>query len=261
MDTFEYFKERFDRLQITDGADGLRSIQQNAFKTYNKLGIPTVKNEEWKYTGINRVFNKEYQFPADDNAFTSLVAKDIDPFRLSGHEEANELVFVNGSFSFRLSSIRSERLVVIPLEDAAKNEFREIVSSHFDHSSHYLKDGIQALNTAFVSGGVFIHVKKGQITEHPVYIYHITDARSGNILSQPRSLIHISEQAHVQLTETYATMGVGESFTNQVTEIVVEKDAGMVYCKIQNDADFTNQVNTTHIRQVGKAWYMPQPFH
>jgi Fe-S cluster assembly protein SufD len=96
-------------------------------------------------------------------------------------------------------------------------------------------------------------VKKGHITEHPVYIYHITDARSANILSQPRSLIHISEQAQVQLIETYVTMGAGESFTNQVTEIVVEKEVRMTYCKIQNDTMVTNQVNTTHIRQVGKS--------
>ena len=58
---------------------------------------------------------------------------------------------------------------------------QEIVAKHFGHSSNYLKDGINALNTAFVEGGVFIHVKKGQIAEHPVYIYNITDARSGNV--------------------------------------------------------------------------------
>ena len=95
----------------------------------------------------------------------------------------------------------------MPLEEAAKNEYKDIVSKHFGHSSNYLKDGINALNTAFVQGGVFIHVKKGQIVEHPVYIYNITDARTGNILSQPRSLVHIAENAQVQLVETYATIG------------------------------------------------------
>ena len=52
----------------------------------------------------------------------------------------------------------------------------------------YLKDGINALNTAFLQDGVFIHVKKGITVEHPVYIYNITDARSENIFSQPRTL-------------------------------------------------------------------------
>ena len=27
------------------------------------MGIPTVRHEEWKYTRISSLFNKEYQFP------------------------------------------------------------------------------------------------------------------------------------------------------------------------------------------------------
>jgi Fe-S cluster assembly protein SufD len=152
-----------------------------------------------------------------------------------------------------LSVIRSSQLVILPLEEAATNEFKEIVSKNFGHSARYLKDGINALNTALVSGGVFIHVKKGQITEHPVYIYNITDSRSGAIFSQPRSLVHLGENAQVQITETYITLGSGESFTNQVMEIVVEKAAVLEYYKIQNDSSHANQVSSTHIRQVGKS--------
>ncbi len=66
---------------------------------------------------------------------------------------------------------------------------------------------INALNTAFVQGGVFIHVEKGQTAEHPVYIYNITDAGQANVFSQPRSLVHIGENAQVQMVETYVTIG------------------------------------------------------
>jgi Fe-S cluster assembly protein SufD len=253
MDTLEYFKKHFDRLQLIDKDSGLGIVRQGAFNAFSKVGIPTVKNEEWKYTRMSGLFNKEYQFSVD-HAETSLLATDIDPLRLPGHEQANELVFVNGLFSYRLSTIRSEELVVIPLEDATRNEYQEIVSKHFDDSSNYLKDGIHALNTAFVYGGVFIHVKKGQVTEHPIYIYNITDTRIESIISQPRCLVHISEQAQVQIVETYSTIGARESFTNQVMEIIVEKEARVAYYKIQNDAGFTSQVSTTHIRQIGKSY-------
>jgi Fe-S cluster assembly protein SufD len=253
MNTIEYFKERFDLLQSVHKDSGLDIIRQKAFNTFNKMGIPTTRHEEWKYTRISGLFNKEYQFPVTQTA-TSLSQKDLDAVRLPGHEQASELFFINGLFSFPLSVVRSEALVVMPLEEAAKNEYKDIVSKNFGHSSNYLKDGINALNTAFVQGAVFIHVKKGQIPEHPIYIYNITDARSGNILSQPRSLMHISENAQVQLVETYTTIGLEESFTNQVMEIIVEKDARVEYYKIQNDASHTNQVSTTHIRQVGKSY-------
>jgi len=253
MNTIEYFKGHFDQLQAENSDSGLKSIRQKAFDSFTRFGIP-VRHEEWKYTRISSLFNKEYKFPAAQKA-ESVSWKELDDIRLPGHEQANELVFVNGIFSFPLSTIRSaNHLLIMPLEEAAQSEFKEIITKHLGHSSKYQKDGINALNTAFVNRGVFIHAKRGQIVELPIYIYNITDARSGNILSQPRSLVHIAENAQVQIVETYLTLGLDESFTNQVMEIIVEKDARTEYYKIQNDAAHTNQVSTTHIRQVGKSY-------
>ncbi|HLK28792.1 MAG TPA: Fe-S cluster assembly protein SufD [Puia sp.] len=252
MNSLEYYKEHFEQLQSAKEKKGLSSVREKAFNDFAKFGIPTVKHEEWKYTRISGLFNKEYQFPVHSS--TSLSATDIDSIRLPGHKEANELIFVNGIFSAELSKIISKELVALPLEEAATNEYKEIVAAHFGHSSDYLKDGINALNTAFVSGGVFIHISKGKITEHPIYIYNITDARIENIFAQPRSLVHVGENAQVQLIETYVTIGDSESFTNQVMEIAVEENALVEYYKIQNDAAHANQVSTTHIRQVGKSY-------
>ncbi|MEO5592976.1 MAG: Fe-S cluster assembly protein SufD [Chitinophagaceae bacterium] len=252
MDT-TYIKEHFDQLQQKNKGNGLDTVRQDAFNAFSKFGIPTSKHEEWKYTRIAGLFNKEYLF-AGTTVSHPFTAAQVDAVRLPGHEKANELVFINGIFSFALSSIRSSALVVLPLEEAATNDYAAIVSANLGHSAKYLRDGINALNTAFVQGGVFIHVKKGQVPEHPVYIYHISDAGKENVFSQPRSLVHISENAQVQIVETYSTIGAAESFTNQVMEIVVEKDALLEFYKIQNDAATTSQVSTTHVRQTGKSY-------
>jgi len=247
-----YIKEHFEQVQQADKNKELDTVRQNGFNLFNQLGIPTSKNEEWKYTRIGGLFNKEYVFAGTTN--TAFDAAKLEAIRLPGHEEANELVFVNGVFSFELSVIRSSSLHVLPLEEAARNEYADIVAANLGHSAKYLKDGINALNTAFLQGAIFIHVKRGMLTEHPVYIYHISDAGTANILSQPRSLVHIAENAQVQMVESFFTMGIAESFTNQVMEIVVEKDALLEFYKIQNDAATTSQVSTTHIRQTGKSY-------
>jgi len=251
MNIIEYFKDRVEQLHAENGSNGINSLRESAFNAFSKMGIPTVKHEEWRYTRIGGLFNKEYEFPLLP---VNISEKDLNALRLPGYEQANELVFVNGVFSFPLSVIRSAALIVLSLEEAASNEYKDIVAKNLGHSSNYLKDGINALNTAFLQGSVFIHVKKGKVTEHPVYIYNITDARCANIFSQPRSLVHISEHAQVQIVETYTSIGLCESFTNQVMEITVEKDAMVEYYKIQNDASHTNQVSTTHFRQVGKSY-------
>lgn len=250
MDT-SFFKESFDKLQAKNGSSGLEAIRQQAFREFTEKGIPAARNEEWKYTRIGSIFNKDYEFSVQPS---SLSQDELDKLRLPGHHEANEIVFINGVYSQTQSNIRSASLVVLALEEAAKSEYKDIVATHLGHSSKYLKDGINALNTAFVHGGVFVFVKKGRTIEHPVYIYNITDARSANVLAQPRSLIYVGENAQVQFVETSVTIGVSQSFTNGVMEIVVEKDALLEFYKIQNDAEHTSQVSTTHIRQVGKSY-------
>lgn len=253
MNTLDNIQQQYHALQsVTDksASGALVPIEQQAFESFKKLGIPTSKNEEWKYTRISSVFNKEFGLTSS----TPLGASDIDSVRLPGFETANELVFINGIYMEPLSSVRSSSLVIMPLQQAANSEYADTISKHLGHSGKYIRDGIHAMNTAFVQQGLFIHVKKGKIVDQPLYIYNITDSRASNVLSQPRTLIYVAENAQVQIVETYATLGSEESFTNQVMEVVVEQHARVEYYKIQNDASGNSQVNTSHFRQVGKSF-------
>ncbi len=253
--TTEIFSDRYHALQKQKSNAGLNIIRQQAFNAFNKFGIPTVKHEEWKYTRISSLFNKDYSLPLADDEPEIITSSELDGLRLPGFEAANELVFINGLFSFKLSTLRSKELIVLPLEEAASNnEYAAFVSKNLGHSSYYLKDGINAINTALVQDAVFVHVKKGLQLAEPIYIYNITDARSANVFAQPRSLVYIAERAIVQIVETFVTIGLNESFTNQVMEVVVEQDAIAEYYKIQNDGVLTNQVSTTHIRQTAKSY-------
>ena len=253
MNTISYFKERFEKLQANAVDPHIKGMRDEAFTEFEQTGIPTVKHEEWKYTRINDFFNKDYHFTADlqEQSFT---ASDLSALQLPGHEEANLIVFVNGHFHAELSHTHSEELEIISLQSAANHEvYSAIVKEHLGHSASYHTDGINALNTAFIQEGVFVHVFKSKTASHPVYLYNITDARNGNIFAQPRSLVHVAQNAQVQIVETFVTIGADESFTNQVIELVVEKDAILDFYKIQNDEANSKVVSTTHVHQVGKS--------
>lgn len=252
MSTIENIRERLVGMERVNGNPMLSSVRKKAILSYEQWGIPSVKHEEWKYTRINSVFNTSFTLPTAELA-TAVTAAEFQSVRLPGSEEANELVFVNGIFSPSLSQVKSPEISVMSLQEAAAGAHAEVVAKYFGDSANYLKDGINALNTAMESGGIFVAVQKGKTSAHPVYLYNIVDARSGNMLAQPRSMFHVPENAEIQIAETYVTLGSGESLTNQVMEVIVEKDARLQYYKIQNDASHTNQVSTTHIRQVGKS--------
>ncbi|HVZ96732.1 MAG TPA: Fe-S cluster assembly protein SufD [Chitinophagaceae bacterium] len=250
-----YFNDKFNRLQSMQNGNFIGHIRKEGFKAFNKNGIPTIKNEEWKYTGISNLFKKEYLL-AEDEAKNNITPEDIDACRLPGFEEANELVFINGKYAPELSVIRSSQseFEILPLEEAAGGKYKDIVQNHFNKSSDVVKDGLQALNTSFIYGGVFMYVHKNKEAEHPVYLYHIADARENHVLVQPRSLIYTEANASLHLAETFATMGSMDSFTNGVMEIVAGTDARIEYYKIQNDVAQASQVSTTHIRQIGKSF-------
>jgi Fe-S cluster assembly protein SufD len=251
----DYLEKKFDQLQSSNSDGFIGDLRKEGFKAFKKSGFPTSRNEEWKYTRIGNLFNKQYHL-AEGRSKNSITSANIDPIRLRGSDQANELVFVNGIFNPGLSTVRSSgnQLVIQSLEEAMKGAFNELISEHLGKSSLVIKDGIHALNTSLIHGGLFIHVNKNQRPEHPVYIYYLADARQNNLLAQPRSLIYVDESARLQIVESYSTLGSLESFTNGVMEVVVNSNAIVEYYKIQNDVNNASQVSTTHIRQVGKSY-------
>lgn len=232
------------------GNGALKALSQQGIQLFNEQGIPTVKHEEWKYTRISGVLNKEFNYAA---AATAVTSADVDAFRLPGHENANELVFINGIYHAELSVIRSsaDELVILPLSEAVKGEYKSIIDANLGHSANYHTDGINAMNNAFAYQGLFLAVKKNKAVEHPLYCYYINDARSGSVLSQPRTLMHVGVNAEVYLVEEEITMGTSDSFINRVSEMVVEENAHVHIYKIQNEDSHSSCVKTTHVRQLG----------
>lgn len=251
----EYLGHKFNQLQTIDPDNLLSNVRREGFNTFNKKGLPTFKNEEWKYTSVSDLFKKEYHL-TEDELKTGISESQVDEIRLPGFENANELVFANGRYVPELSTIRSskEQLVILPLEEAANGIYKDLVKEHLGKSTLFINDAIHALNTSFIFGGVFIYAAKGQIIENPVYLYHISDAAENHILSQPRSLVFADSSSKLQLVETYKTTGSMDSFTNEVVEVAVKDNAILEYYKIQNDAPNGSHVGTTHIRQIGKSY-------
>jgi Fe-S cluster assembly protein SufD len=260
MNAVEYYKDQLEQRVLNDSGSGsgLISLRKKAILDFTRWGIPTMKNEEWKYTRITPLLDKLPELPKNGDKQIPFTVQDFQKRQLPGHELANELVFVNGLFNSDLSKLISKEIQVLPIDKMQENGMQEILENHFDHSSKYLQDGIHALNTAFLKDGIFIRVGEDLKVKKPIYIYHITDARASNILSQPRSLVLLEKNAGLQIVETFLALGQPqnlstESFSNHVIEIVLEKDASLEYYKIQNDELTNGQVSSCHIRQLGKS--------
>ncbi|MCP2937805.1 hypothetical protein NK983_34430, partial [Salmonella enterica subsp. enterica serovar Typhimurium] len=61
MSTIGYIEKYYDQLQAGKAGTPLANIRKGAFADLNKMGIPGSRHEEWKYTRIGSLFNREYQ--------------------------------------------------------------------------------------------------------------------------------------------------------------------------------------------------------
>lgn len=223
----------------------LLTRRKEAIQHFERLGFPTLKNEEWKYTNIAPALKKDFAF----DVAPSLSPKEIEPFLLKD-VTANVLVFINGKYSEEFSKIVSpaSSLEVRPLSEADP----AMLEKYFEQSLS-ANDGFTYLNTAFAQSGSYIRIAKGKAVAEPVFLYFISDARVQNVFFQPRNILIAEENAQASLVETYHSVGEQSAFSNVVTEIVLQKEAQVDYYKIQNESPNAYHVGTTQVRQEGKS--------
>ena len=223
----------------------LHQLRRAALKQFDLLGFPTTRNEEWKYSSVNGLLKETFNL--DDT--TTLSIDDLAPLEIP-NLNGNILYFVNGRYHPELSRIVSpvEQIQITSFASAIKSD-PELISAHFAHYADYQTNAFTALNTALASDGVVVRVPNNTTVEQPIILRFITDARTKNIVSQPRNLIVVGKNADVMIAESYRTLGEGASFVNAVTEIVLDQDARVQYYKVQNETEKAYHIGTTQVSQ------------
>ncbi|MHA4741512.1 Fe-S cluster assembly protein SufD [Dyadobacter sp. MSC1_007] len=218
---------------------------------FEKLGFPTIKNEEWKYSNVKDLISVSYEF----NAQSSIGLAELEDLKVP-KQDANILYFVNGIFNAGLSTIISpvEEITISSLGDAYKNN-PSLVSSFFNELTADSEDAFTALNTAFAQDGVFINIPDNKSVALPIILRFVSDARSSNVGSQPRNIIAVGKNSHVKVAEAFRTLGGQRSFTNSVTEIHVAEEANVQYYKVQNESENAYHVGTTQVRMRDRSHF------
>jgi Fe-S cluster assembly protein SufD len=242
----ENIKKDFNQYQAQAEQGEFFNIRKQAFAEFEKLGFPTTKHEEWKYTNLKSITEKTFESTCEINPNIDALFREAIESKLI----ANFLVFVNGSLVNELSTIieKDSSIVISSIANARKSH-QKVFNSHFGKYAKFEGEAMNALNTALLSDGAFVFVPKSKTVEHPVVIFNISDASNLNVLAQPRNLIVVEENSSVTMIETYYALGANASFTNVVTETYAGKNAHVEHYKIQQQTGESYQNNFTQIFQ------------
>jgi Fe-S cluster assembly protein SufD len=223
---------------------GILALRQKAREAFVKTGLPENRNEEYKHTPITRLLknNVNLQSPSP--------ASDIDPaaYLIPGLD-ANVLVFINGKFSEKHSTIVSgESIEITLLADAIRNG-DPAAQEHLGSFAEFEADPFAAWNTAGWTSGVLIRIKDNAVVSQPVMLLYIHDVQQGQVVSLHRNLFVAGRNSEATVIEKYDSSGANTHFSNSVTEVVVKENAGLQLYIVQADAGNRYHYGLTRIHQ------------
>ncbi|WP_422106455.1 Fe-S cluster assembly protein SufD [Winogradskyella sp.] len=223
----------------------VHDIRTEAIKQFEVEGFPTKRQEAWKYTSLNTVLKHDYSvFPKHEEA---LEFKDVKKYFI--HDiDSYKIIFIDGKYSSHLSQTTHDGIDVCLMSAAlTKPKYRLVIENYFNKIA--TKDGLSSLNTAFSAEGAYIHIPKNKLVEKPIQILHFSTGNEAALMLQPRNLIVVDENSHVQIIERHQSLTNNPVLTNSVTEIFANKRAIVDYYKIQNDRETASLIDNTFINQ------------
>ncbi|MEM7107624.1 MAG: SufD family Fe-S cluster assembly protein, partial [Bacteroidota bacterium] len=253
-------RQRFNDFETTlNGSKGpIHNTRKAAIAHFLKLGFPTSKNEEYKYTDLSRKVGRliDFSSPAD----VDQVKPDDLKHGAINELDAYELVFVNGHFNPDLSNFTPEAGLTVSDFNAALLSDSGLIKEHFNKYAPYENDELIALNTGFSANGSVIKVDKNHRVAKPIVLRYMNDVRIGQAHSFPRNLIIAEESCEAAVIEVYNELGENISFTNEVTEIVIAQNAKIDHYKLQLNNQHAFYAGTTQVRQAGSSRYSNYTF-
>lgn len=240
LSSFMAFEEQVD---VTSEVHDVRTL---ALKNFENKGFPSKKEEAWKYTSLNSILKNDFSvFPKTENtpefsAVKKYFLHDIDTYKV---------VFIDGVFSSFLSSTTHDGIDVCLMSSALnKPKYKMIIDAFFNKIASK-EESLTSLNTAFAYEGAYINIPKSKVVDKPIEIMYFSTGSEAALLVQPRNLVLVGENSHVQIIERHQSLNENPVLTNSVTEIFAQKRAIVDYYKIQNDNLAANLIDNTYVSQ------------
>jgi Fe-S cluster assembly protein SufD len=225
----------------------INSFREAALEKFRQLGIPTKKNEAYKYTNLDIFFNHEYKsyFMPGLKDFEKAEEFRCDIADLDTHG----IVLLNGFYPTINDKLRMlpEGIWVGSLNEASKR-FGDKIEQHYNKYAKNETDGLVHLNTALASDGVFVYVPEGIVLTKPIQIVNLVHSEE-DIFSQHRNLFIVEKSAQASIIICDHTLSPNRFLTNAVTEVFVGENAHFDIIRVQNEHNNAGKITHTFIHQ------------
>jgi Fe-S cluster assembly protein SufD len=232
---------RFLQLRGSAAPPWLRELRQRGADRFARLGFPTVRQEEWRFTNVAPIAETPFRLPekAPTNAVECIS-------RVAIPDAAARIVVLNGRFSPELSDVRTLPAGAFAggLADAIGKGVPEVAivgQLAWEHAP------FTALNTAFLDDGAFLMLPPRSVLDGPIQVI-VVNGGAGKIMAHPRTLIVAGSGSEARIAQTFVGAAGDSYFTNAVTEVNVGDGAVIEFYTDQRETDLAYHIAAVHAR-------------
>ena len=230
--------------------DWLRELRRSAFGDFERLGYPTMKDEDWHFTNVAPIAEKIFS-PAPEGGDVS----DDVLARFGYGQDWHTVVIVNGRVTRGIDAPNLPPGVTLTSLAAEISSDSDVVKRHLAHLATAGNAAFNALNTALATDGAVIRIAADAVIEKPIHLLFISDANAENSAIQTRNIIFAERHSQATVIESYVSLGGDSYFTNCVTEVFVAEGARMGHYKLQTEARNAFHVGTIQVHQARSSRY------
>src|SRR5260221_3152628 len=235
--------------QAPDGEPAwLAERRRGALARFAELGLPTRRQEDWRFTNLRAPETTLYPPAASE---TAVAESTLAPYRLG--VPSHRIVLVNGRYSAALSDVsRLPTGVRLGSLAAALRDLPDLAAELFDGSEAAANQPFVAVNAAFAGDGFVLVLDDGVSLELPVEIIHLCHAQapvSGHTLPA----IIAGKHSRARIVESH--VGSGPYWRNAVATIRLGEGAVLDHVTLQDEARKAIHISTTRVGLAAASRY------
>ena len=206
--------------------------RQAAIERFAERGFPTTRQEAWRFTSLKPILRHGFVL-ATPNA-GRITAADLEIHRID--PSIPVVVLVNGRFAPELTRVPDIEGVTVASLRQAMQDHEALVRPHLTKHAKDEENPFVSLNAAFIDDGTFVHVA-ANAQAGSIQIIHafVTNGERAEV-AHPRTLIVVDAGGSASIVESFVTIGMGVTWTNGVTELVVGQNAQLEAYRLQYES-------------------------
>jgi len=230
----------------------MNALREPAFAAFSRLGFPTRKSENYKYTDLRE------RFAPDFGLNLNRLETPIDPyktFQCDVPDINSHLHFVvNDSFygAKKGENPELERLIEKGVLIGSLRKYAEshpqLVATYLGKSVKCEGDSIAAFNAMFAQDGFFLYVPENVIIERPIQLINVMYANVP-MMANSRNLIILEKGAQAKFLVCAHALNPVQFLCNRVTEVFVGENAVYEHYKLESTHNRMTNIGSLFIEQ------------